>query len=117
MLPPRVYHFEFEREPVEVIKVLNLKEKIVATFPEEPELMLAIARAESNLNPRAYNPEGHRGCNGSYGVMQIACLHVDNPEMLFDEDYNLEVARKIYDRDGLTPWGVYTSGKYLAYMK
>ena len=110
--PPEVEVVEFT-----VNRILTIEEKIIATFPEQPELMLAIAKAESNLNPEAYNPEGHRGCRGSIGLMQIACLHTDDPEKLFDVDYNLAKAREIYDRDGLTPWGVYTNGSYLAYLE
>ena len=108
--PPEVPVVEFTRRPK------TIEEKIIATFPEQPELMLAIAKAESNLNPEAYNPEGHRGCRGSIGLLQVACLHTDNPDKLFDIDYNLAKAREIYDRDGLTPWGAYTNGSYLAHM-
>ena len=71
---------------------------------------------ESELNPQAYNPEGHRGCNGSYGIMQIACLHVSNPEKLFNVEYNIKVARRIYEAEGWRPWGAYTDGSYLRYL-
>ena len=71
---------------------------------------------ESQLNPRAYNPEAHRGCNGSYGIMQIACVHVSDTERLYDPEYNLQVARRIYDAEGWRPWGAYTDGSYLRYI-
>jgi len=88
----------------------------MATFPEDAELMLAIAKAESHLNPDAYNPEFHRGCQGSIGLFQIACVHTDNPDDLFDIDYNLQVAREIYEREGVQPWGAYTDRRYLAFL-
>lgn len=72
--------------------------------------------AESNLNPDAYNPEWHNGCQGSRGIFQIACLHTEVPDQLFDVDYNLQKAREIYDREGLKPWGAYTNKSYLAYL-
>ena len=71
---------------------------------------------ESELNPQAYNPEGHRGCNGSFGIMQIACVHVKDTSRLFDPEYNLQVARRIYDAEGWRPWGAYTDGSYLRYL-
>jgi soluble lytic murein transglycosylase-like protein len=103
-------YFEVYKKPI------TIEQKIRQKFPENPELFVAIAKAESNLNPNAYNPEGHRGCSGSIGIFQIACLHTDNPDKLFDVDINLEYARKIYDRDGLKVWGAFTDLRYLAYL-
>lgn len=92
-------------------------EKLVReTFPEESDLAVAIAMGESQLNARAYNPEAHNGCRGSYGVMQIACLHVDDPQQLFNPVYNLKVARRIYDSEGWRPWGAYTDLSYRSYI-
>lgn len=74
---------------------------ILAAFPDEPR-MLEIAIAESRLEGYAQNPRSSAysyfqilkgtfsayGCTGTRGELEteIAC------------------ARKIYDRDGLTPW-------------
>jgi len=96
---------------------VTIEDKIRQAFPEDPDLFVAIAKAESNLNPRAFNPEGHKGCAGSIGVFQIACLHTDNPEKLFDVDTNIEYAVLIYGRDGLKPWGAYTSGAYKRFLQ
>ena len=92
-------------------KEKTVEEKIRATFPEEPEIAVAVAKAESQLNATAVNPERHKNCSGSIGLMQIACIHVENPETLKDIDTNLQVARKIYDRQGWKPWGVCKDGK------
>lgn len=109
-------------EPKEVpIRVIyeeeGIERLIRRTFPENPDLAVAIAKSESgkHLNPNAYNPEAHRGCNGSYGVFQIACVHEDNPDMLFDIEYNVKRAREIYEAEGWQPWGGYTSGGYKRY--
>lgn len=87
------------------------------TFPEQADIAVAVAMAESGLYPRALNAkDSHSGCKGSYGIFQIGCLHEDNPQVLYDVEYNIKRAREIYDQNGWQPWGAYTSGKYLKYM-
>lgn len=125
------------KEPPKVvmIEVVSTEEtieaKIRATFPLEPNTAVAVAKSESgkNLNPKAYNPEwhhdknGNRVCQGSYGLMQVACVHnIDNPEALFDVDFNLKKAKQIYDdakerKDSpWRPWGGWSSGGYKKYL-
>jgi len=95
----------------------RIEQEIRATFPEEPNTAVAIAKAESGLNANAYNPESHINCDGSIGVMQIACVHNrHDPEALKNVEYNLKVARKIYDAEGWKPWGAYTNKRYLQYL-
>lgn len=101
----------------------RIEEEIRNTFPEEPDLAVAIARAESGLKTVAYNPEWHRGCQGSYGVMQLSCLHYKkDPSKLKDVAFNLEKARQVYDEskkrtgNGWLPWGAYTNGSYKKYL-
>lgn len=93
----------------------TLEEKIAQVFPEDPETALKIARAESNLNRTAYNPERHYGCNGSYSIMQVACIHYEERGIYgndrFNEDINLQIAREIYEKQGWRPWGVCHDGK------
>lgn len=101
----------------------KIKRLIRETFPEDPETALAIARAESRLKTDAVNPERHRGCHGSIGLMQIACVHhKENPEALKNIELNLQIARRVYDAsveesgDGWLPWGAYTNGSYLQHI-
>ena len=117
-----VYKAEAQKE-IQVIEIVEVKTdnpevelKIREAFPDNYEVMLAVAQAESGLNPNALNPEKHYGCSGSRGIFQIACVHVDDPELLYDVDYNIEVAKGIYESQGLKPWGAYTDGNYLAYL-
>lgn len=99
-----------------------MKAHIRKTFPEAPITAIAVASAESELNPRAYNPEWHyrngkKVCQGSYGIMQIACVHhMSNPSALYDVEFNLEVARRVYNEREWQPWGAYTDGRYRAYL-
>lgn len=79
---------------------------------------MAVAKGEGFPNPKAYNPEWHyrngeKVCQGSYGIMQIGCVHfMENPEALFDPEFNLAMAKKIQEREGWQPWGAYTNGSY-----
>jgi len=105
---------------VQIIEVKTgspiIEQKIREAFPDNHRVMLAIAQAESNLNPSALNPESHNGCDGSFGVFQIACLHVDDPEMLYDVDYNIEIAKGIYEAQGYQPWGAWSDGNFKKYL-
>ena len=90
----------------------------IAGWNELDDKAVAIARAESELNPKAFNPEWHRGCSGSIGVFQIACVHKrSNPESLKDVEINIKKAREIYLREGWKPWGAYTDKRYLLYLQ
>ncbi len=74
--------------------------------------------AESGLKPHALNAQdSHKGCNGSYGIFQIGCLHETDPNVLYDAEYNIKRAKEIFDAEGWRPWGAYTNKSYLAYLK
>ena len=94
---------------------LSIEDKIRKTFPENPEVMLAIAKAESKLNPHAINRANR---NGSFdvGLFQINSIHGYDEEFLKNEDNNLKVARKIYDTQGITAWSAYNNGAYLKWL-
>ena len=96
----------------------SIEREIRKAFPENPDLAVAIAKAESgeNLNTKAYNPESHGKCNGSYGVFQIACVHEKNTKELYDPMVNIKKARAIYLKEGWKPWGGYTSKGYKKFL-
>jgi len=99
------YDVEIPETSCESVKCL------VSQYDWDTELALKVAQAESNLQPDAYNPEAHRGCNGSYGVFQISCVHDENPSKFFDEEYNIKRAYELYELEGWIPWGVCHDGK------
>lgn len=89
------------------------------------QTMVAIARGESGLNPRAHNPNPP---DDSYGLWQINMLGSMGPsrrqqwglqsnDELFDPNKN---ARAAFDLSGggsnFRPWTVYTRGVYNQYM-
>lgn len=95
-----------------------MKALIRSTFGKDAVTAVAVAMAESGLNPYALNTkDSHQGCNGSYGIFQIGCLHEKDPSLLYDVEYNIKRAKEIYDQSGWRPWGAYTDGNYLAYMR
>lgn len=103
----------------------GIERKIRETFIETPNTAVAVAKAESGhlLKADAYNPEwhydskGNKVCQGSYGVMQIACVHnLADPDALFDVEFNLKKAREIYLERGWNPWGGYSNGSWKKYL-
>lgn len=104
----------------------GIEQLIRETFVETPNTAVAVAKAESGhlLKADAYNPEWHydsKGnavCQGSYGVMQIACVHnIDNPEALFDVEFNIAKAKQIHASEGFSPWGGYTNGSWKKFLE
>lgn len=74
----------------------------------------AVCMAESGGNTYAANyNDNHGSCRGSFGLMQLACFWIPNPK---DPIANMAKANEIYSRSGWSPWGAYTSGKYLKYL-
>jgi hypothetical protein len=75
-----------------------------------PDVFVAIAKAESGLRADAYNPESHRSCNGSYSLFQVACLHYEQRgiygEERFNPEVNIGIAVELYEKHGTQPWTV-----------
>ena len=94
-----------------------IEELIRKYFPEEPEIMIAIAKAESgqDLNPKAYNKNN----NGSedIGVFQVNTIHGYDKEWLQDPENNCKAARKVYDTQGKQAWVAYNNGNYKYNLK
>jgi hypothetical protein len=93
-------------------------------FPDDYQTAIAVAMAESGLNPRATNAQdSHQGCKGSYGIFQVGCVHGYSPTELYDVETNVRVARALYDAakeetgNPWAPWGAHSNGSYLAYMR
>lgn len=95
----------------------RIKQLIREVFWEDPVTAVAVAMAESELKPYALNTaDSHNGCNGSYGIFQIGCLHETDPSTLYDVEYNIRRAKEIYNERGWQPWGAFTDKRYTAYL-
>lgn len=103
------------KEEVVEVKEFTIEEKIAKTFPENPELMIAVFKAESGLDPLAF----HKNTNGSHdiGIAQINSIHGGDDLEMFDVDKNLKKAREIYDKQGISAWYGFTQGGYAKFMK
>jgi hypothetical protein len=78
------------------------------------DIATAVAMAESDGNPQAYNPEG------SYGLWQIYLT--DHPEFanwnLYDPQTNARAAYQVYAKAGgrFTPWSAYKNGSFRQFL-
>jgi len=89
---------------------------LVNNYNWDIRIAYAVCMAESGGNARAANlNDRHNGCIGSFGLMQIACIHTGGLAE-YDPVANMAKAYEIYSRSGWKPWGSYTSGAYQKYM-
>lgn len=88
---------------------LELKERIIAEISRydwDINTAIAIAKCESGLNPKAFNPEINAKelgitNHGSYGVFQLNRTY---DERLYDYRFNIAEAYKLYQKRFWQPW-------------
>lgn len=99
---------------VDIVSTETIEEKIAKAFPEAPEIMIAVAKAESGMNPKAM----HTNNNGSIdiGLFQVNSIHGYDQLELTKVEKNIEVARKVYDKQGLSAWSVINNGAYKKFL-
>lgn len=116
-----VYAKQAQEEPevVQIEVIINwtrerIEKEIRDTFPENPELALAIFECESGLVPTAVGP------TNDYGIAQIHSPSWDKKaKQLGYDNYktdvqdNLAMARYLYEaRGNFDDWVCYTKGMY-----
>lgn len=93
----------------------RIKLHIRESFPEQPELALAIAKCESNLNKDAVNTKNKDG-SVDRGLWQINSTHSKTLQTMgidpFDVIESTKFARKLYDKRGWIDWVCYTKKLY-----
>lgn len=77
---------------------------LLRQYDWDDKLMEKIMFCESSNNPRAYNPERHRGCSGSYGLLQVACLHFQEGDDRYDPATNVKRAYETWKKQGYVAW-------------
>lgn len=88
----------------------SIEQEIADVFGGESQLAIAIAKAESGLNPHAvnYNYNGTR----DLGVFQLNDCHGWSDEIRFDWKRNIQLAKELRDRKGWGEWVTYNNGAY-----
>ena len=83
--------------------------------------MMAIARAENRscdpLNHNLTNTETHKVCVGSYGVLQVGCVHFQPGENRNDTATVVRVAYRVWRSQGYHAWTTYSAGKYKEFLQ
>lgn len=109
----------------------NVESCIKYYFPENYEMALAVAKAESRLNPNAKNYNCRYDGVSTFckkgdeinawsvdcGVFQINTKGLSCPDSLLDFQKNIEHARKMYNDRGWNPWVAYSGEHYKKYME
>lgn len=90
------YQIKFASEEAKIINEIREQAQLANI---DPELMVRIAKAESNFKPNAYNPISH-----DYGIFQISYIHKISKECLYDYRCNIAEAIKLFKRFGPRPW-------------
>jgi hypothetical protein len=80
---------------------------------EQYKMALAVAKAESRLDPKATNVNS----NGSrdYGLFQCNSVHNPTEKEKTDPKANTELAKKIWEKSGWQAWSVVKNKRYLAF--
>lgn len=116
-----------DRAPVTPPKTpLTNCEKVRAEVAKYPgwdvDTMTAVAKAESrahNCDPTGHNltnSEDHGVCVGSYGALQVGCVHY-NGEDPNDLKTNVKIAHRVWTEQGYNAWTQYREGEHLRFLK
>jgi len=110
--PPPQY--DSDENVYEEPHVNPIVQEIADVFGNEYRLAIAVAMAESGLNPNAinYNRDGSR----DIGIFQINEHHGWNQEDLFNWRANIAIAKELRDTIGWTAWSAFNNGTYRKYL-
>lgn len=78
----------------------TIEDKIRATFTEDPETAVRVAKCESGLNPKAKNKTS--SARGLFQIMQS--WHKVSEKWLLNEDINIAIAHQLWHEQGWVPW-------------
>lgn len=108
---------DFSENPVEKptwAPLSTIEREIAEAFGTERRIALAVAKAESGLNPKAVNK--NRNGSKDIGIFQINDQHGWSANDRFDWRKNIWMAKELRDRHGWTEWAVYNNGSYRKFL-
>lgn len=97
----------------EEVRVYDVEDLIRKTFPENPDVMVAVAKCESGMRQFYPNGEIVTSHTRDFGLMQINEKYWDAKSKELGLDYknnledNLKMARLIYEAQGENAWVCY----------
>lgn len=104
-----------EPEPAQPLTGRNhIENEIIRVFGNESRLAIAVAKAESGLNPRAVNQ--NRNGTKDIGVFQINDCHYFTESERFDWRQNIWLAKQVKDTYGWRAWVAYKNGSYRQFL-
>lgn len=92
----------------------SIEEKIKKEFGENAKIMLAIAKAESGLKSVISKP--NKNGTRDVGIFQINDCHGYSVEERLDPEKNIQMAKKVFEKQGFLAWSVYKNKSYLKYL-
>nr|DAV53529.1 MAG TPA: hypothetical protein [Caudoviricetes sp.] len=109
-------------QDVKPLTDLDIVVREVGKYDWDAHVMLAIAKAESNLRKDAIGDtnityvRNGRTYGYSVGVFQIRILEGREACDTFDIPTNVSCAYRVYKSQGLRAWSVFTNGLYRRYL-
>lgn len=94
---------------------VTVEDKIKTAFPKDWNIMLAIAHAESNLDPLAYNDSTKYPCVGVFQIRLLPERGITRTQME-DVDHNIEYAKMLHDKYGFKPWSAWLNGSFKKFL-
>lgn len=86
----------------------SLYEGLLGQYDWNVSTMLRIMNAETGCDPNNHNyGDNHGSCLGSYGLLQIGCVHGIAPSVLADPAANINAAYNIWKSQGYGAWSTY----------
>lgn len=81
---------------------------LVSQYDWDTNTMMRIMAAESDCDPTNHNwADSHRTCKGSFGLLQVGCVHGYGSDYLSNPANNVAVAYDIWQSSGYGAWSTY----------
>jgi hypothetical protein len=77
--------------------------------------MIAVGMGESRLDPNIPPNPNSNGTTDT-GIFRINSVHGYSQEYLNNVDNNIAVAKRLFEKGGITQWVAYTNGSYKKYL-